>query len=94
VIGSVPRLSFLCPLDGRAFDIAVGQIDIGNTSTELLTNALEGGALQADGTRKNEPSFEVQHVARAVCYMASLPLHANVLSMTVMATGMPFVGRG
>jgi NAD(P)-dependent dehydrogenase (short-subunit alcohol dehydrogenase family) len=91
---AVLGLTKAAALDGRAFDIAVGQIDIGNTATDLLTNALGGGALQADGSRKSEPSFEVQHVARAVSYMASLPLHANVLSMTVMATGMPFVGRG
>jgi len=91
---AVLGLTKAAALDGRAFDIAVGQIDIGNTATELLTNSLGNGALQADGTLKNEPSFEVQHVAKAVSYMAGLPLHANVLSMTVMATGMPFVGRG
>jgi len=80
-------------LEGRAHSIACGQIDIGNTVTELLGN-LGREALQADGSRRAEPSFDVRHVADAVLYMAQLPLDANVLRMTVAATGMPLVGRG
>ncbi|TDU32223.1 NADP-dependent 3-hydroxy acid dehydrogenase YdfG [Panacagrimonas perspica] len=80
-------------LEGRAHAIACGQIDIGNTVTELL-GKLGREALQADGSRRAEPSFDVTHVADAVLYMAQLPLDANVLSMTVAATGMPLVGRG
>jgi NAD(P)-dependent dehydrogenase (short-subunit alcohol dehydrogenase family) len=80
-------------LEGRAYDIACGQIDIGNTATALAT-PMTHGTLQADMSIKPEPTFEVKHVADAVVYMASLPLEANVLFMTVMATKMPFVGRG
>lgn len=80
-------------LDGRAFDIACGQIDIGNALTEL-SERMQRGVLQANGTTATEPMFDVTHVADAVGYMASLPLSANVLNMTVMASGMPFVGRG
>jgi NAD(P)-dependent dehydrogenase (short-subunit alcohol dehydrogenase family) len=81
-------------LDGRAYDIACGQIDIGNAST-ALTQAMEtSGVLQADGRVALEPTFDVSHVARAVVYMATLPLDANVQFLTVMATKMPFVGRG
>ena len=80
-------------LDGRAFDIACGQIDIGNAATEM-TARMTGGVLQADGSTKPEPRMEVQHVADAVLYMAGLPLDANVEFITVMATKMPFVGRG
>ncbi|AJK50667.1 SDR family oxidoreductase [Burkholderia plantarii] len=80
-------------LDGRAFDIACGQIDIGNALTEL-SERMQRGVLQANGTTASEPMFDVAHVADAVGYMASLPLSANVLNMTVMASGMPFVGRG
>jgi NAD(P)-dependent dehydrogenase (short-subunit alcohol dehydrogenase family) len=80
-------------LDGRAFDIACGQIDIGNAATGIAGPIMEG-ALQANGTRLAEPTIEPRIVADAVRYMASLPLGANVLSLTVMATGMPFVGRG
>jgi NAD(P)-dependent dehydrogenase (short-subunit alcohol dehydrogenase family) len=80
-------------LEGRAYSIACGQIDIGNTVTDLLGN-IGREALQADGSRRAEPSFDVRHVADAVLYMAQLPLDANVLSMTVAATGMPLVGRG
>jgi len=80
-------------LDGRAFDIACGQIDIGNAATEL-TNAIGQGALQADGSIVPEPTFDPQHVADAVLYMASLPLDANVQFMTITATKMPFIGRG
>ena len=80
-------------LDGRAFDIACGQIDIGNAATEM-TARMTGGVLQADGSTKPEPRMDVQHVADAVLYMAGLPLDANVEFITVMATKMPFVGRG
>ncbi len=80
-------------LDCRVHDIACGQIDIGNAETEM-TAAIKVGALQASGERKPEPTMDADAVARAVVYMASLPLEANVLFMTVMATKMPFVGRG
>jgi NAD(P)-dependent dehydrogenase (short-subunit alcohol dehydrogenase family) len=80
-------------LDGRKFDIACGQIDIGNAATEM-TERMTQGVPQADGSMKVEPRMNVQHVADAVLYMAGLPLDANVLFMTVMATTMPFVGRG
>jgi NAD(P)-dependent dehydrogenase (short-subunit alcohol dehydrogenase family) len=80
-------------LDGRAHDIACGQIDIGNASTELAAK-MARGVPQANGTVAVEPLMDVQHVARAVVYMASLPLDANVQFMTVMATKMPFIGRG
>ena len=80
-------------LDGRAFDIACGQIDIGNASTEM-TQRMEQGIVQANGSVLVEPTMDARHVAEAVVYMANLPLTANVLFMTVMANGMPFVGRG
>ncbi len=80
-------------LDGRKYDIACGQIDIGNAATEL-TARMKDGVLQANGTIAVEPIMDVEHVARVVVYMASLPLDANVLFMTIMATKMPFVGRG
>src|SRR6476660_8369575 len=80
-------------LDGRAFDIACAQIDVGNADTDL-TARMKQGVPQPDGRVTAEPTMDVEHVARAVLYMASLPLDANVLSMTVMATKMPFVGRG
>jgi NAD(P)-dependent dehydrogenase (short-subunit alcohol dehydrogenase family) len=80
-------------LDGRPFDIACGQIDIGNAATEM-TERMTEGVLQANGTKAVEPRMDVRHVADAVLYMANLPLDANVLFMTVMATKMPFVGRG
>ena len=80
-------------LDGRAFDIACGQIDIGNAATEM-TEKMARGVTQADGRLAVEPRMDVEDVARAVAYMASLPLSANVQTMTVMATSMPFVGRG
>jgi NADP-dependent 3-hydroxy acid dehydrogenase YdfG len=81
-------------LDGRAFDIACGQIDIGNAATDLTERFGTAGALQPDGTIRQEPTMDVDHVARAVVYMATLPLDANVQFMTVAATKMPFVGRG
>ena len=80
-------------LDGRKYDIAVGQIDIGNALTELAARMAQG-VPQAHGAIEVEPLMDVQHVANAVLHMASLPLDANVLFMTVMATKMPFVGRG
>ena len=80
-------------LDGRAFDIACGQIDIGNAATEM-TERMTSGVLQANGTTAVEPRIDPKHVASAVVYMASLPLDANVQFLTVMATKMPFIGRG
>jgi len=80
-------------LDGRPYHIACGQIDIGNAATSM-TEAMETGALQADGSVRPEPRMHVEHVARAVLYMDSLPLDANVPFMTVMASHMPFLGRG
>jgi NAD(P)-dependent dehydrogenase (short-subunit alcohol dehydrogenase family) len=80
-------------LEGRAFDIACGQIDIGNAATEM-TERMSGGVPQADGSLKAEPTMDVANVGRAIVYMASLPLDANVQFMTVMATKMPYVGRG
>jgi NAD(P)-dependent dehydrogenase (short-subunit alcohol dehydrogenase family) len=80
-------------LDGRPYDIACGQIDVGNAATDLTTQTAEG-VLQADGTMRPEPRMPAEEVARAVVYMASLPLNSNVATMTVMATKMPFIGRG
>jgi NAD(P)-dependent dehydrogenase (short-subunit alcohol dehydrogenase family) len=80
-------------LDGRAFDIAAGQIDIGNAATEMTEKMLRG-VPQANGQIAVEPRMDVEDVARAVVYMAGLPLSANVQTMTVMATQMPYVGRG
>ncbi|HTU91559.1 MAG TPA: SDR family oxidoreductase [Gemmataceae bacterium] len=80
-------------LDGRKYDIACGQIDIGNAATDM-TARMQQGILQANGEIAVEPTMDVDNVARAVIYMASLPLDANVLFLTVMATKMPFVGRG
>jgi NAD(P)-dependent dehydrogenase (short-subunit alcohol dehydrogenase family) len=80
-------------LDGREHDIAVGQIDIGNALTDMARK-MTTGVLQANGTTAIEPVMDVEHVANAVAHMASLPLEANVLVMNVMATKMPFVGRG
>jgi len=80
-------------LDGRKYDIACGQIDIGNAATEM-TAPMARGVPQASGEIAAEPTFDVEHVARAVVYMASLPLDANVQFITIMATKMPFVGRG
>jgi NAD(P)-dependent dehydrogenase (short-subunit alcohol dehydrogenase family) len=80
-------------LDGRKHGIACGQIDIGNAATQM-TGKMTAGVPQADGSRKPEPRMDVRHVAEAVLYMASLPLDANVQFMTVMATNMPFIGRG
>src|SRR4051812_49800132 len=80
-------------LDGRKYDIACSQIDIGNAATEM-TQRLENGVMQADGRRMVEPRMDLRHVADAVLYIANLPLDANVQFMTLMATKMPLVGRG
>jgi NAD(P)-dependent dehydrogenase (short-subunit alcohol dehydrogenase family) len=80
-------------LDGRKYDIACGQIDIGNAATEPMARVGQG-VMQAHGAIASEPTMDVDHVARAVVYMASLPLDANVQFMTIMATKMPFIGRG
>jgi NAD(P)-dependent dehydrogenase (short-subunit alcohol dehydrogenase family) len=80
-------------LDGRKYDIACGQIDIGNAATEM-TDAMARGVPQADGSRAVEPRMDVEDVARAIVFMAGLPLDSNVQFMTVMATKMPFIGRG
>jgi NAD(P)-dependent dehydrogenase (short-subunit alcohol dehydrogenase family) len=80
-------------LDGRPFDIACGQIDIGNALTEM-TARMAGGVKQADGSMKPEPTMDVAHVADTVLHMASLPLSANVQQVTVMSTKMPYIGRG
>ena len=80
-------------LDGRPFNIACGQIDIGNAATEM-TERMAAGILQADLSVKVEPRMDVEHVGEAVLHMAQLPLESNILSMTIMATNMPFVGRG
>ena len=80
-------------LDGREFNIVCGQIDIGNAGS-AMTKKMEEGIVQADGSRKIEPTFDVQDVGRAVVYMASLPLNTNVPFMTVMANQMPYIGRG
>jgi NAD(P)-dependent dehydrogenase (short-subunit alcohol dehydrogenase family) len=89
----VSGLTKTLSLEGRRFNIACGQIDIGNVQTNLGI-PMSSGTLQADFSLKPEPTFDVKHVADAVLYMAGLPLEANVLNMTVMATAMPFVGRG
>ncbi len=90
---AVTGLTKSTALDGRKYDIACGQIDIGNAATEM-TARMKGGVPQANGTNAVEPTMDVDNVARAVVYMAGLPLDANVLFMTVMATKMPLVGRG
>jgi NAD(P)-dependent dehydrogenase (short-subunit alcohol dehydrogenase family) len=90
---AITGLTKATALDGRAFDIACGQIDIGNAETPM-TARMKNGVPQPNGTLAVEPVMDVDAVAKAVLYMASLPLDANVLSMTVMATKMPFVGRG
>jgi NAD(P)-dependent dehydrogenase (short-subunit alcohol dehydrogenase family) len=90
---AVTGLTKSTSLDGRRYDIACGQIDIGNAGTEM-TEKMKSGVPQADGSTAVEPTMDPREVARAVVYMASLPLDANVQFMTVMATKMPFVGRG
>ena len=82
-------------LEGRPHRIACGQIDVGNAATEMAAGLSQGeGALQADGSRRREPTMDIEHVGSAVLYMASLPLDANVQYITIMATNMPLVGRG
>jgi NAD(P)-dependent dehydrogenase (short-subunit alcohol dehydrogenase family) len=90
---AVTGLTKATALDGRAWDIACGQIDIGNALTEM-TARMEKGVAQPDGSVRPEPTMDVRHVGDAVLHMASLPLEANVQFMTIMATKMPFVGRG
>ena len=90
---AVTGLTKTASLDGRAFDIAVGQIDIGNANTDMA-EVMRVGATQADGSTKIEPTIDPQNVADAVAFMASLPLTSNVPFITVMATKMPFSGRG
>jgi NAD(P)-dependent dehydrogenase (short-subunit alcohol dehydrogenase family) len=90
---AITGLTRATSLDGRKYDIACGQIDVGNAETPL-TARMKQGVPQANGSVVPEPTMDVEHVARAVVYMASLPLDANVQFLTVMATKMPFVGRG
>ena len=90
---AVTGLTKSTSLDGRKYDIACGQIDIGNAETELAARMAQG-VPQADGSIKAEPLMNVDHVGQAIAFMASLPLETNVLFMTIMATKMPFVGRG
>jgi NAD(P)-dependent dehydrogenase (short-subunit alcohol dehydrogenase family) len=90
---AITGLTKAISLEGRKYDIACGQIDIGNAATDM-TAAMQRGVPQADGSVKPEPVMDVSHVADAVLYMAGLPLDANVEFMTVMATKMPFIGRG
>lgn len=90
---AITGLTRTLSLDGRAFGIACGQIDIGNTASNM-TEQMNSGVPQADGSIKPEPTMDTQHVADAVVNMSSLPLSANVQFMTIMATNMPFIGRG
>lgn len=90
---AITGLTRATALDCRKYGIAVGQIDIGNAATDMAQGSATG-ALQPDGSILKEPLMDVQHVADAVVHMASLPLNANILFLTVMATGMPFIGRG
>lgn len=90
---AITGLTRTLSLDGRAFNIACGQIDIGNTASDM-TEQMNAGVPQADGSIKPEPTMDTSHVADAVVNMAELPLNANVQFMTIMATAMPFIGRG
>ncbi|MGB3337650.1 MAG: SDR family NAD(P)-dependent oxidoreductase [Devosia sp.] len=90
---AITGLTKAISLDGRAFNVACGQIDIGNAATDM-TSHMNSGSLQANGTIMPEPTFDVQHVVDALLYMAGLPLSANVQFMTVMASNMPYIGRG
>ena len=90
---SITGLTKAAALDGRKYDIACGQIDIGNAATDMTARMVDG-VPQADGSTRPEPRMDPAHVAAAVVYMASLPLEANVQFLTVMATKMPFIGRG
>jgi NAD(P)-dependent dehydrogenase (short-subunit alcohol dehydrogenase family) len=90
---AVTGLTRTLSLDGRPFGIVCGQIDIGNATSDM-TERMSGGVSQADGSCKSEPTMDVKHVADAVVQMASLPLSANVQFMTIMASSMPYIGRG
>ena len=90
---AVTGLTRSISLDGRAFNIACGQIDIGNASSEM-TKKIEAGVLQADGSQKIEPTMKVEDVGRAVAFMASLPTDTNIPFLTIMANQMPYMGRG
>jgi NAD(P)-dependent dehydrogenase (short-subunit alcohol dehydrogenase family) len=90
---AITGLTKTIALDGRPFNIACGQIDIGNAATEM-TERMAAGIIQADHSIKVEPRMDVDHVGQAVLHMAQLPLESNILNMTIMATNMPFVGRG
>lgn len=90
---AITGLTKAISLDGRPFNITCGQIDIGNAGTEM-TIPMAAGIMQADGSKKAEPLMDVDHVGQAVLHMAQLPLESNILSMTIMASKMPFVGRG
>ncbi len=90
---AITGLTKATSLDGRAYDIACGQIDIGNARTDMAGPMIEG-TLQADGSIATEPTLDLDHVARSIVYMASLPLEANVQFLTVIATKMPYIGRG
>jgi NAD(P)-dependent dehydrogenase (short-subunit alcohol dehydrogenase family) len=90
---AISGLTKATSLDGRKYDIACGQIDIGNALTDMTASS-SAGQLQPDGAVRPEPRMDVEHVAQAIVFMASLPLESNVQSMTIMATKMPFIGRG
>lgn len=90
---AITGLTRTLSLDGRAFNIACGQIDIGNTASDM-TEKMNSGVPQADGSIKPEPTMDTAHVADAIVNMASLPLNTNIQFMTIMATAMPFIGRG
>lgn len=90
---AITGLTRTLSLDGRPFNIACGQIDIGNAAS-AMTEKMGGGVPQADGTMKPEPTIDAGHIAKAVVQMSDLPLDVNVQFMTIMATGMPFIGRG
>jgi NAD(P)-dependent dehydrogenase (short-subunit alcohol dehydrogenase family) len=90
---AITGLTRALSLEGRAYDIACGQIDIGNAATRM-TAGIAAGSLQADGRTAAEPTMDVEHVASTVVHMAGLPLSANIQFLTVMATKMPFIGRG
>ena len=90
---AVTGLTKSIALDGRAFDIACGQVNVGNAATPMTTRMAKG-VIQADGSMAVEATMDVQNVGETVAFMASLPLDANIMGVTVMATKMPFVGRG
>ena len=90
---AVTGLTKSTSLDGRKYNIACGQIDIGNAATPM-TARMPSGTAQADGSMKVEPTFDVEHVASTIVYMSNLPLDTNVQFVTIMATDMPYIGRG